>query len=435
MEKAAAGPDTGRILPRAPSLAGPSKLTSRTSASHAGHPAGSAQRENTDCGLCAVKVECESTSFMVNSMRAYNAFHKSDPTATKGAQTVQKFCTVWSRPDIFGGKRIKLSKAGDAPFPFTAEAIARARALNGVTGAGVIYAPTTDDQVASAHPEHTTPTTLPIIAVSPTAWDAIGPALSAGRLYDAFAEHQPVVVLGRAAAGRLGVTGEGPPTAIQIGGRPFLVAGVIDDVERRPDLLLAVLVPTGTAEDLWGAPTPKSEAELLISTHPGAALQVADEAPITVAYLAPRDVSVAPPPDPRALRDHISSDLTSLFYALAGICLLIGTVGIANTTLVAVMERSAEIGLRRALGATGRHIAAHVVAESASLGILGGVLGTALGLTAVIAIALLRGWSPVIEPALLLWAPLLGLATGAAAGLYPARKATRIEPTEALRGR
>ena len=324
---------------------------------------------------------------------------------------------------------------GGAPFPFTDEAIARARALNGVTGAGVIYAPTTDDQVASAHPEHTTPTTLPVIAVSPTAWDAIGPALSAGRLYDAFAEHQPVVVLGRAAAGRLGVTGEGPPTAIQIGGRPFLVAGVIDDVERRPDLLLAVLVPTGTAEDLWGAPTPKSEAELLISTHPGAALQVADEAPITVAYLAPRDVSVAPPPDPRALRDHISSDLTSLFYALAGICLLIGTVGIANTTLVAVMERSAEIGLRRALGATGRHIAAHVVAESASLGILGGVLGTALGLTAVIAIALLRGWSPVIEPALLLWAPLLGLATGAAAGLYPARKATRIEPTEALRGR
>ena len=77
----------------------------------------------------------------------------------------------------------------------------------------------------------------------------------------------------------------------------------------------------------------------------------------------------------------------------------------------------------------------YVVAESASLGILGGVLGTALGLTAVIAIALLRGWSPVIEPALLLWAPLLGLATGAAAGLYPARKATRIEPTEALRGR
>ncbi len=99
---------------------------------------------------------------------------------------------------------------GGAPFPFTAEAIARARALNGVTGAGVIYAPTTDDQVASAHPEHTTPTTLPVIAVSPTAWDAIGPALSAGRLYDAFAEHQPVVVLGRAEAGRLGVTGEGP---------------------------------------------------------------------------------------------------------------------------------------------------------------------------------------------------------------------------------
>ena len=323
---------------------------------------------------------------------------------------------------------------GVSAFPFTADAVARARALNGTTGAGVIYAARTDDRVSSSHPEHTTPVSLPIMAVGSSAWDAIGPTLSAGRTFDAFADRLPVVVLGRAAAGRLGITGEGPPTAIQIGGRPFLVSGVIDDVERRPDLLLAVIVPTGTAEDLWGAPTPKEEAELLISTRPGAALQIANEAAVTVSFLAPGDIAVAEPPDPRALRESISGDLAALFFALAGICLLIGTVGIANTTLVAVMERSSEIGLRRALGATGRHIAAQVVAESASLGILGGILGAALGLTSVIAIAISRGWSPIVEPWLLLLAPLLGLFTGAAAGLYPARKATRIEPTEALRG-
>lgn len=321
-----------------------------------------------------------------------------------------------------------------APFPLTEEAIARARALNGVTGAGLVYTVDTDDTVGSSVPGYTEPVHLPISAVSWTAWDALGPTLSAGRTYDAFAEHLPVVVLGPGAAGRLGITGNGPPTTISIGGRPFTVAGVLADVTRQPDLLLSVIVPNGTAQLTWGEPKPRQEAALLISTRPGAALQVADEASVAVAYLAPNDIAVAPPPDPRALRDSISGDLAALFYALAGICLLIGTVGIANTTLVAVMERSSEIGLRRALGATGRHIATQVVAESASLGILGGIIGAAVGLTTVISIALARGWSPVIEPTLLIYAPLVGLATGAAAGLYPARKATRIEPTEALRG-
>ena len=325
-------------------------------------------------------------------------------------------------------------QAAEAPFPLTEEAVRRARSLNGVTGAGVVHAVATDDRVSSSVPGHTEGIQLPIPAVSWSAWDAIGPTLSAGRTYDAFAEDLPVAVLGPGAAGRLGVTGNGPPTTISIGGRPFTVVGVLSDVTRQPELLLAVIVPTGTAHTVWGEPEPKQEATLVVSTRPGAALQVAREAAVTVSYLAPSDVAVASPPDPRALRDSISGDLAALFYALAGICLLIGTVGIANTTLVAVMERSSEIGLRRALGATGRHIATQVLAESASLGILGGILGAALGLVAVVAIALVRGWSPVIEPWLLLVAPLLGLVTGAVAGLYPARRATRIEPTEALRG-
>jgi putative ABC transport system permease protein len=322
----------------------------------------------------------------------------------------------------------------DAPFPLTEEAVARVRDLHGVTGAGVIYTVDTDDRVASAVPGHTDPVSLPVRAVSPGAWSAIGPTLAAGRTYDAWTGDVPVVVLGPAAASNLGITGQGAPTSITIGDTPFLIAGVLADVERHPDLLLAVIVPTGIAETMWGAPTPKQEAELLIATQPGAALQVAAEAATTVSYLAPGHISVSAPPDPRTLRDSISGDLAALFYALALICLLIGTVGIANTTLVAVMERSSEIGLRRALGATGRHIAAQVLAESAGLGVLGGILGAALGLAAVIVIAVARGWSPILDPDLLLWAPLLGLVTGALAGFYPARKATRIEPTEALRG-
>lgn len=324
--------------------------------------------------------------------------------------------------------------AVEATFPLTEEATLRVQQLNGVTGAGVVHAVRTDDGVRSAVPGHTTPTAMPIWAVSPHAWAAIAPTLAAGRVFDQSSDDLPVVVLGPAAASKLGITGEGPPTHVTIGDTPFLVAGVLSDVERQPDLLLAVIVPTGIASTVWGEPTAEQEARLLISTRPGAALQVAAEAARTVSYLAPEHVSVASPPDPRTLRDSISDDLAALFFALAGICLLIGTVGIANTTLVAVMERSAEIGLRRALGATGRHIAAQVVAESAGLGVLGGVIGAAVGLGAVVVLAVARGWSPIIDPALLVWAPLLGLATGTVAGFYPARKATRIEPTEALRG-
>lgn len=319
-------------------------------------------------------------------------------------------------------------------FPFTDDAVARARALHGVTGAGVLYTVLTEDKVSSVVPGHTQPVSLPVTALSWTAWEAVVPSLRAGRTYDSFTEHLPVVVLGPGAAGRLGITGNGPPTTISIGVHTFLVAGVLADVQRQPDLLLSVIVPRGTATDLWGEPTAKQEAKLVIATRPGAAQQVADEAARTVSYLAPHDFTVAAPPDPRSLRDSVSGDLAALFYALAVICLLIGTVGIANTTLVAVMERSSEFGLRRALGATGRHIGVQVVAESAGLGVLGGVVGAAVGLASVIVVALARGWSPVVDPALLLWAPLLGLATGALAGLYPARRATRIEPTQALRG-
>lgn len=323
---------------------------------------------------------------------------------------------------------------GSEPFPLTTSGVARVRHLNGVTGAGLVYAVATDDAVASSVPGLPTGAQIPVLAASPGIWAVAEARLRQGRVFDEFSEHLPVAVLGGAAAARLGVTGAGAPTAITIGGRPFLVAGVLREVARRPELMLGVVVPAGTAADLWGEPTAKDAAELVLATRPGAANQIATEVALAASPEAPERLAVTAPPDPRSLRDGIEGDLTILFYALAAICLLIGTVGIANTTLVAVMERSAEFGLRRALGATSRQIAAHVVAESAALGVLGGIVGAALGLVGVIAIASVRGWGPLVDPALLVWAPLLGLGTGVVAGLYPALRATRIEPAAALRG-
>jgi putative ABC transport system permease protein len=321
----------------------------------------------------------------------------------------------------------------DAPFPFDATAIDQARGLNGVEGAGMVYLPNTNETITSPHPDHHDQAQLPIMGVSPGLWDVIEPTLAAGRLTDQWLDHQQVAVLGASAAARLQITATGALTTIEIGGRPFVVAGIIKTTTRRADLLNAVMIPASTVIDLWGEPTILDQAEMMIITRPGAAGQVAREAPTAISPLNPSAVTATPPPDPRTLRDSINTDLTGLLYAMGAITLLIGTVGIANTTLVAVMERQSEFGIRRALGARRRDIAVQIAVESAALGGLGGILGTAAGLLALVTISLLRQWGPIINPLLLLIAPTIGIITGILAGLYPAIKATNIEPTQALR--
>ncbi|MEV4193593.1 ABC transporter permease, partial [Streptomyces toxytricini] len=157
------------------------------------------------------------------------------------------------------------------------------------------------------------------------------------------------------------------------------------------------------------------------------------ELPLALRPDHPEWMAAEPPPDPRGLRSGVTSDLDQLFLLLAAICLVIGAVGIANTTLVAVLERTGEIGLRRALGARGRHITAQFLAESAAQGAVGGLVGTTLGTLTVVGVSALRDWTPVMSPLTVAAAPLIGLVTGILAGLYPAWRASRTQPAEALR--
>ncbi len=103
-------------------------------------------------------------------------------------------------------------------------------------------------------------------------------------------------------------------------------------------------------------------------------------------------------------------------------------------TLVSVLERTAEIGLRRALGATRRHIATQFLSESVALGALAGLLGTSLGVLTVVVISATRQWSPVLDSWLPFAAPVVGAVIGLLAGTYPAWKAASTEPIAALRG-
>ncbi|WP_406099741.1 ABC transporter permease [Streptomyces canus] len=322
------------------------------------------------------------------------------------------------------------------PLAFPDDADERVERLNGVEHAGVLWPVQLDrdQQVASAPAADTgVGGQIQVVAASSGAVEAAEPVLRQGRLFDHWHDRtrQRVALLGTGTASRLGITTLETQPAIFIGEQAFTVIGIVGDVRRRPDLLLSVLVPRSTAQQLWG--TPKEGADMLVSTRIGAAQQVAREAPTALRPDHPEYLQAVPPPDPRGLRSGVNQDLGQLFLLLAGVCLVIGTVGIANTTLVAVMERTGEIGLRRALGARSRHVLIQFLTESAVLGTLGGIIGTSLGVLAVVGVAVARDWTPVVQPGTVIAAPVIGLTTGLLAGLYPAWRAARIQPVEALR--
>ena len=128
-----------------------------------------------------------------------------------------------------------------------------------------------------------------------------------------------------------------------------------------------------------------------------------------------------------------TTSLNTVFLALAGIALVVGAVGIANTTLVAVLERAAEIGLRRALGARPRHIGAQFLAESTALGLFGGLIGASLGVLTTLVVTVYHSWTALLDPRVVLAAPFVGGIIGLLAGLYPALRASTLEPADVLR--
>ncbi|MFJ3643641.1 ABC transporter permease [Streptomyces sp. NPDC090108] len=355
-------------------------------------------------------------------------------TATTSSQIDARF-------DALTATEVTVEETVDDPDQLTGPAFpedadARMRRVNGVEAAGV-YWTVRDDRAGSVRSapvgDNAGGERIPVVAASPGVLEAAVPTLAEGRLYDRrMARTGRVAVIGAGTASRLGITTLETHPALFIGEESFTVVGIVDDVKRKADLLLSVVVPSTTAEQIWGAPGP-TESGMLIATDLGAAQQVATEAPTALRPDHPEYFKAVPPPDPRTLRSTVGSDLSQLFLLLAGICLIIGAVGIANTTLVAVLERTGEIGLRRALGARARHITVQFLAESGALGALGGLVGTSLGTVTVVAVALARDWTPVVHPATVAAAPLIGLVTGVLAGLYPAWRASRIQPVEALR--
>jgi putative ABC transport system permease protein len=166
----------------------------------------------------------------------------------------------------------------------------------------------------------------------------------------------------------------------------------------------------------------------------GAGPQLGDQLGLALSPGAPDTIDVAAPSGRSELGENVQADVNIVFLVLGAIALLAGGLGIANVTMLSVMERTGEIGLRRALGATRRQIGSQFVVESVVIGLLGGLIGASLGVFAVVGVSLVQQWTPVVDPWMAVGSPVLGAIVGLAAGWFPARRAARIEPVDALRG-
>jgi macrolide transport system ATP-binding/permease protein len=308
--------------------------------------------------------------------------------------------------------------------------------LNGVVAAGTLSSVNVGDRLVGtspiSDPSQQTEFKLSVHAASPGLFDAVRAELGTGNLFDAGHSERAerVAVLGPTAALRLGITEVGQLPAISIGDDLYVVVGVLNGTARQPDLLGSVIIPEGTARRDFRLTSPKL---VVVETAIGANALIAGQIPHALRPDDTRALKVASPPEPKRVRDAVQSDLDLLFLMLGGVALLVGAIGIANVTLVSVIERTGEIGLRRALGASRGHIASQFLVESGAMGFVGGILGASIGILVVVGVSAYQGWTPVLDPIAPIGAPILGGLTGLISGLYPALRAARMEPVEALR--
>jgi len=271
---------------------------------------------------------------------------------------------------------------------------------------------------------------LSVVAARLDLPDTVGAAVRDGAWLNASTAQFPTVVLGSAAAARLGVVDVRTGTQVYLADRWFTVVGVLHPVVLAPELDSTALVG-------WSA----AERYLEFDGHPTTVYTRSDESSVdavrgmlgpTANPEHPNEVQVSRPSEALEAQRATDRSFTGLLLGVVAVALLVGGVGVANTMVISVLERRTEIGLRRSLGATGGHIRTQFLTESLLLSLLGGAAGVALGAAVTTGYAASQSWPAVVPP----WAIAGGVGAtvlvGMTAGLYPAVRASRMSPMEAL---
>jgi putative ABC transport system permease protein len=272
---------------------------------------------------------------------------------------------------------------------------------------------------------------LAVRAVSQSLLSALGGTIRQGSFLTGATGRFPVTVLGYQAAESLGLANLDGRPRVLIGGQWFAVVGILNPMPLTPEIDRSALVGFGAAARLLGYDGHPSM--IYVRTDVLRTAQVASLLGPQADPVDPGTVAVSQPSAVLTARLAVVSASTELFLGLGAIVLLVGAIGIANVMIIAVLERRSEIGLRRALGATRHHIALQFVTESAVLSALGGVAGVLSGVAATAGLAAARHWTMLI-PGYGIWGSMAGaVVIGGIAGLYPAIRAARLSPAEALR--
>ena len=318
--------------------------------------------------------------------------------------------------------------AGDAALPETA--LKRVGRVATVEAASAVYSID-----VGAYRNELVPADLTggiqVFGADPGLVHTLNGGVAHGSFLTAATTSYPAAVVGSVAAERLGIRDLDHPVLIYVGGRWIEVQGVLEPFALAADLDRAVLIGDAAAESYYEVELAPSRIYLRVDQE--YLDETRDVLGTTVDPENPEEVQISRPSDLLEAQAAAESSFTGLFLGLGAVALIVGGIGIANVMVMGVVERRGEIGLRRAIGATRAHIRRQFLTEALTLAFLGGASGILLGVAVTYTYSAFQGWRVIVPLAALLGGIAASLAIGAVAGLYPAIRAARVSPTEALR--